>query len=413
MTLTAELLFRIAVDHGTPAYVYSADLVERRVRELADGTADRFELAYAVKANPNPSLLELLRTLVDRADVSSAGEVAAATAAGWPPASIGFTGPVKGRAELEAAVEAGVGTIVLESLEEAVELDRIARRRRSRQAVLLRATPHRLPPGYGLRLAGRPSPFGVDEEELAAVAAAVSRLPGLELVGFHAYPGSQCLDAAAVVSTMTDMARLFRDASMAVGLRPKLLVFGPGLGVACHPGDQRLDLDVVAAGLGPVADGLRGDPVTSSAAAVLELGRFLVAEAGVYLLRVRRVKTSRGTRFALCDGGMHHHLAAGGHLGGPLARTYAIAKVGGDLDAPPRRYDVAGPLCTSLDVLARNAELPELAPGDVLAVPASGAYGLTASPVHFLSHPTPRELMVQGDEVRDVTSPGIRPRRIR
>lgn len=382
---------------GTPAYVYLEDLIEAR-RAAIDAAFGRwFALSFAVKSNPNAHLLAWLRGRVPFLDVSSGGEFARAVAAGWDAAALSFTGPGKRDAELEAAIGGGLGELVIESLDEARRADAIARRLGRRQDVLLRIAPAVVPKGFGDQMAGRPSAFGVDAEVAPETLRAVMALSGLRVAGLHIYSGTQCLKPAAIAENWRIFMAIFGELCAATGLRPEKLVFGSGLGIPYHPGDEGLDLSQIAGAIGAELDvflarfpGVR---------AVLELGRYLVGEAGFFVTRVVTVKESRGTRIAICDGGMNAHLAATGHFGMVLRRAYAMHVVGGS--GPEEKVDLVGPLCTSIDRLGQGVMLTRVDSGSLIAIHASGAYGPTASPTGFISHPAPVEVWA-GEAVRRV-----------
>lgn len=389
----------IAEEYGTPCFAYSLDAIGLRIRAVRETLPRPFELSYAVKSNPNPALLRFLAGGTERVeglDVSSVGELARGLDSGWEPDAIGFTGPAKRDADLRRAVETGV-PVVLESLAEARALARIAAEYGRRHDVLVRFAPIRIPPGFGVQLAGRPTQFGIDEEEIGATLPAVLALDALQVLGFHVYSATQGLDATAVAENLTIQAELFRRVADAHGLAPRRLVFGAAFGIPYHAGDRPLDLARVSAAFTGPFEALRRDARCAEARLVLETGRYLVGEAGVYLTRVVRVKRSRGQRIAICDGGMNHHAAAAGNLGSVLHRNFPLARAGGRGDRPVHRYDVVGPLCTTIDRLGHGVELPELDEGDVIIVRSSGAYGLTASPVHFIGHAVPREVFVRTD----------------
>ncbi|HEX2078202.1 MAG TPA: hypothetical protein VHG08_10855 [Longimicrobium sp.] len=402
------VLARVAAEHGTPCFVYDMDAVQERLARLERAFGGRFRVSYAMKSNPNPALLARLRARVPFLDVSSGGELELALEQGWEPGRISFTGPAKGPAELELAVAAGIGEVVVESLEEARELSRVAVERGRVQPVLARLAPARLPGGFGVNMAGKPCQFGIDEEDAEAVLQEVLALPGLSLEGFHVYSGTQSLRAQALAENYGIFVELFRRFAGRFGLTPRKLVFGSGLGIPYHEGDVALDLEALAAQVNPLLDELRAEPRFAGADLVLETGRYVVGEAGVYLTGVLRVKESRGTAIAVCNGGMNHHLGACGHLGTVIHRNYRMFKVGAE-DAPPaeRPYDLVGPLCTTIDTLGHRVKLPELRAGDVIAVRCSGAYGATASPIHFIRHAPPREVLVEstpvGRRVEDVS----------
>lgn len=390
------VLARVADEYGTPCFVYDMDVVRERVGRLERAFGGRFLVSYAMKSNPNPALLARFRDLVPYLDVSSGGELALALQHGWEPERISFTGPGKRRWELEAAVEAGIGEVVVESVEEARELARLAVEQGRVQPVLARIAPARLPAGFGVNMAGKPSQFGIDEEEAERAVEEILSLPGLALEGFHVYSGTQSLRPAAIAENYAIFVDIFRRLCGRFDVAPRKLIFGSGLGIPYHEGDAPLALESVAEGIVPLLDELAAEPRFAASRLVLETGRYLVGEAGYYLTSVLRVKESRGTAIAVCDGGMNHHLGACGHLGTVIHRNYRMFRVGGR-EAPlaERPYDLVGPLCTTIDTLGHRVRLPDLTAGDVVAVRCSGAYGATASPVYFIRHAPPREVLVE------------------
>lgn len=393
---------RVAADRfGTPAFVYFTDLIAERIDKIDAAFGGRFALSFAVKSNPNPALLEWLRGRIDHLDISSIGEMRLGMQAGWDAAQMSFTGPGKRDFEIEEAVCAGVGNLVVESLREARLADAIARREGRVQPIVVRIAPASVPKGFGDQMAGRPSAFGIDIEDAEPALTEMLALPGLRLAGLHIYSGTQCLRPDPIVENYRGFLAIFRDLCARFGLAPETLIFGSGLGVPYHDQDVPLDLDQVAAGIIPELDAFRADAPFRDATLMLELGRYLVAEAGYFLTRVISIKESRGSRIAICDGGMNNHLPASGHFGMVIRRNYSMHKLGGG--EPAGKVDIVGPLCTSIDRLASGIELPELAEGDIIAVHNSGAYGLTASPIHFISHAPPVELMVTGDAISDIS----------
>lgn len=396
-----HLLQQAADRFGTPAYVYATDRIAERAQKLHRDFGRWFRLSYAVKTNPNTALLGWLKGIVPLLDVSSIGEVRRALRAGWDPELLSFTGPAKRREELAEALASGVGDIVLESLEEAVELDALAAAAGVVAKVIVRLSPDRVPKGFGVHMAGRPSPFGIDVEEAGSVLPQIVAMGNLKLAGFHIYSGTQSLKPDAIVENWQIFIAQFRHFCALVDLVPERLIFGSGLGIPHHAGDQPLDTAAIAAAIAPDLDALKAEPRFAQTDLVLELGRHLVGEAGVFVTRVLRVKASRGAKVVLCDGGMNAHLAATGQFGMVLRRNYMLHRVGGGEGA--EKVDIHGPLCTSIDRLASGAELPPLAAGDLIAIHPSGAYGPTASPRGFISHPVPREILVQGGQMSDVT----------
>jgi diaminopimelate decarboxylase len=372
----------------TPAYVYSRRCLDAAVASLRAVLPDSIGIHYAIKANPFPPLVGHLAGLVDGFDCASAAEMRLAAEVARPGQHLSIAGPAKSRAEHRFAIEQGV-TINAES---AGELERIAGEARAcgrRARVALRVNPPFALKGSGMHMGGGARPFGIDSEIVPAILDRRDRLAeaGIELVGLHLFAGSQSLDHQAIAAALAAWTDLLRDWQRRTGYTPGELIVGPGLGVAYHPGDRPLDLDDLAPAFGRLDRDIRalGDAGGIDIDVRLELGRFLVAAAGVYLVRVVDRKVSRGTTYLLCDGGMHHHLALSGNLGAVLRRNWPLVAADRLEAAAEESVDLAGPLCTPLDVLGKNQPLPRLGPGDLVAVLQSGAYGASASPAGFLS----------------------------
>ncbi len=382
------------------------DDAEARVAALRSAFQGLFGVSYAMKCNPHPAVVSRLLRWVDTLDVSSGGELRIALSLGCDPRRISFTGPAKSHADLELSVKHGIGEVVLESVREARALHQIAREAGKRQRVLVRIAPRRVPKGFGVNMAGRPCQFGIDEEDAQAAVATILDLPSLELAGFHIYSGTQCLKPEAIAENYGIFMEIFRELCAAHRIEPKKLVFGSGFGIPYHEQDRPLDAAEVAAHALPGLSAFKAEPSFAGCELLLETGRYLMGEAGIYLTRVVNRKCSRGTEIATFDGGMNHHLGACGHLGMALHRNYRLFKVSGQdeaQDGPPRAFDLYGPLCTTIDVLGRGVMLPELQIGDVIGIHCSGAYGVTASPAHFISHDLPAEIIVEQDAQREVS----------
>jgi diaminopimelate decarboxylase len=374
----------------TPFYAYDRDLVARRVRELRAALPERVKLHYAIKANPMPALVGYMARLVDGLDVASAGELAVALDSGIDPKHVSFAGPGKSVHELEQAVAAGI-LLNVESPREVRELARIAEHTGRAARVAVRVNPDFELKSSGMKMGGGPKPFGVDAETVPALLAEIGRV-GLAFEGFHIYSGSQNLRAESICEAQRkayDLAlRLADHAPAAVAV----VNIGGGFGIPYFPGERPLDLEPIAANLRELAQRVASD--FPAADLVLELGRYLVGEAGVYVCRVVDRKVSRGAVFLVTDGGLHHHLAASGNFGQVLRKNYPVA-IGNRIGAAEvEEATVVGPLCTPLDLLAERMVLPVAREGDFVVVFQSGAYGLTASPVNFLGHPVPAEVLI-------------------
>lgn len=396
----------LAARFGTPLYVYDAAILRRRLAALRDALAPHVDVYYSMKANPNPDVVRVLVREGAGVEIASAGEHERARAAGVPAERTLFAGPGKSAAELEHVVRRGIGEIHVESDEEIATLAGLARRLDVAIDVAIRVNPSEAAAGGAMRMGGQPAPFGIDEERLEEVARAILAEPRLHLHGVHLYAGTQILDAAVLVGQWRHAAGIGRRFAAIAGRPPRTIDLGGGLGIPYFANDATLDLAAVKEGGAALFDEASRDPALRGTRFIVEPGRWLAGPAGVYVGRVVSVKASRGTTFVVTDAGMHHHLAASGNLGQIVKRDYPLVVATRAEEERSREAVVVGPLCTPLDTLARKARLPAIAAGDLVAVLQSGAYGLTASPVGFLSHPMPAEVLVDGGEARLVRERG-------
>lgn len=378
-------------DIETPAYVYDLTVIADRFQAL-ETAFPGVGIRYAVKANPHPAVLRCLLDCGALIDASSIGEVRRALAVGVAPGIISFTGPGKRQAEIDEAVATGIGDLVVESLHQAEQASAAALARGVVQPVLARISPATSPKGFGARMTGVATQFGIDEEVAPEVLARIAALPGLALEGLHFYAGSNSLDAGAIGANMQICADLARRLMSA----PKRLIFGSGFGVPYHDGQIELDLADVTAQVRAVFAGLGGPAID------LELGRWLVAPAGQMLTRVLTRKSGRGATILICDGGFNSHLAACGMMGSVVRRNWPIRNLSAP-DGPREKVTLAGPLCTAIDLLARDLDIARASYGDALSVGLSGAYGASASPAGFISHPAVREMIWDGATLSDQT----------
>ena len=393
-------------DHGSPLYVYDAAAIERRHRWLREALAGFAEVYYSIKANPQPAVAALLVREGAGLEVASAGEILRALAAGCAPARVLFAGPGKGREELALAIASGVAEIHLESAEEIATCAALAQQAGREVRVSLRINPAPAVQGGAMRMGGKPAAFGFDEEEMAAVAQAVTRHPALRLDGLHIYAGTQILQAEVLLQQWRHALGLAVALGRQLGRPLASIDLGGGLGIPYHAGQATLELDALRDGAARLATAKAADPWLAPARVLVEPGRWLVGPAGVYLMQVRAVKHSRGQRFVVCDGGMHHHLAASGNLGQVIKQDYPLLAATRLDDPDDGVAQVVGPLCTPLDTLGRQSALPAVAAGDLIAVLQSGAYGLSSSPVGFLGHPMPAEVMVRDGGVQVLRGAG-------
>ncbi|HRJ24453.1 MAG TPA: pyridoxal-dependent decarboxylase, exosortase A system-associated [Thauera sp.] len=384
-------LRRLAARVGsTPFYAYDRTLLSARVAQLRSALPTGIELHYAMKANPMPALVGHMAPLVDGIDVASAGELKIALDAGTDPGCISFAGPGKRDAELRQAVAAGI-LINVESFRELAVLAEASQALGVPARVAVRVNPDFELKSSGMKMGGGPKPFGVDAEQVPALLRAIGRAE-LAFEGFHLFAGSQNLKAEAIVEAQQkSFALALRLAEHAPG-PVRTLNLGGGLGIPYFPGEQRLDLAPIGTALGNiVAEAATALP---GAAIVLELGRYLVGEAGIYVCRITDIKVSRGHTYLVTDGGLHHHLSASGNFGQVLRKNYPVT-IGTRMGEPAAEaVSVVGPLCTPLDLIAERMALPQAAEGDLVVVFQSGAYGASASPQAFLGHPGVAEVLV-------------------
>ncbi|GJE16638.1 type III PLP-dependent enzyme [Methylobacterium marchantiae] len=395
----------LAETYGTPFFVYDADLFRRAYRDLAQAVEGFAVVDYSVKANPVPAIIRVFRDEGAGAEIASGSEFAASWAAGIEPRHILFAGPGKSDLDIEATVAGGIGEIHLENSEEMARVAEAAGRHGVVQRVAIRINPGPDAQGGAMRMGGKPSPFGFDEEELEAIVDAVEAEPRLRLSGIHLFAGTQGLAAATLLSQWAYGLSLAERVAGRIARPLETVDLGGGLGIPYFSGDTALDLGAIRAGMPALIARVASDPRLATARIVLEPGRFLAGPAGLYVAKVRAVKLSRGSRFVITDGGMHHHLAASGNLGQVVKRDYPVTAVV-DRGGPRSPCAVVGPLCTPLDMLARATPLPDLAAGDLVAVLQSGAYALTASPTGFLGHPRPAEILVDGGTAREIGPAG-------
>jgi diaminopimelate decarboxylase len=386
----------LANHYGTPFFVYDRGVIDQKWALLRDALPKVFSICYSVKANPSQAILKHFLSKGAGLEVASAGEFCQALHAGCPPEKIIFAGPGKTEMELEFVVGKGIGEIHLESVREAERVSAIAQKHSVRTHVALRVNPNGEAEGGAMRMGGRPAAFGVDEESLDDVLDQLLTLSGLDFRGIHLFAGTQILDHQILVSQYRKGLEIARRVAASLERPLQTIDFGGGLGIPYFPHERSLDTQKLRQELDVLFQGVQNEPYLSGTRFLVEPGRYLVGECGVYVARINDIKSSRGKKFLILDGGMHHHLAASGNLGQTIKRNYPVAVLNKLNEHAEETIDLAGPLCTPLDVLARSASLPRTNVGDLIGVFQSGAYARSASPLGFLSHPSPPEVWVEG-----------------
>lgn len=396
-TSLAEL-HSLAEQYGTPYFLYNVDEMARRIKLVRQSLDGLVEIYYAVKANPNLELLRKLRNVADGLDVSSGGELKQACLAGFDMSRISFAGPAKTAVELAASIEHGVGCISIESLRELEECVEISRRLGRKANIVVRINPQFANRSFGMKMGGRAVQFGVDEENLDEVIEQIrANAEAVEFRGIHIYAGSQCFEAAGIVAGVQDCLRIVSPIETNHGLYCKVINFGGGFGASHTEENHELDVNALAKELAPVLQDFHNSS-RESRRIIFELGRYVTADAGIYVAKVVSAKQSRGKMFYMVDGGLHHHLAAAGSFGAVMRANFLLRNLSRPA-AEKIRCSIAGPSCNPTDLLGIDVELAKPEIGDLIAVLKSGSYGFTASPLLFLGRQTPAELICHRDEI--------------
>jgi diaminopimelate decarboxylase len=386
----------LAHQYGTPLFVYDAGIMAKKWALLREALPPQISIYYSMKANPNRTILRFFLSRGAGLEISSGGEFQQAIGAGCAAENLLFSGPGKTEAELELVLAQGIGKIHAESLGEAERIAMIAGRQGIRARVGLRVNPVETGKSGAMRMGGGSSPFGVDEESLDDVLSRILALPALDFRGIHIYTGTQILDFQILAAQFAKGIEIARRVAARLKRPLDTLDFGGGFGIPYFPHEEPLDTRKLREALEVLLKTVEKDPLFSGTRFLTEPGRYLAGETGVYLSRVTDVKISRGKKFLILDGGMNHHLAASGNLGQTIKRNYPLALVNKLGQSAEETVEVVGLLCTPLDVLARGANLPRAEVGDLVGIFQSGAYARSASPLGFLSHPTPPEVWVEG-----------------
>lgn len=376
---------------STPFFAYDRGLLDARIDRLRAALPERVELSFAMKANPMPAVVQHLARRVDRIDVASALEMQAALDTTMRPDRVSFAGPGKAPAEIRQAVAAGI-IVEVESRTEFSRVVAAGNELGVTPTVAVRVNPDFAVKGSGMRMGGGPQQFGIDAEQVPSVLAEFASA-GVDVLGFHVFAGSQNLNAEIIAEAQRRTVDLVTDLAEHLSTPLRYLNLGGGFGIPYTERDQPLDLDAVGAGLAELVDG----PVAERfphASPVIELGRYLVGECGIYVTRVLDVKRSRGRTYVVVDGGMHHQLAASGNFGQAIRRNYPIVVGNRVAQSADDAVTVVGCLCTPLDLLGDDITLPHVELDDLVVIFQAGAYGLTASPTAFLGHPAPAEVLV-------------------
>ena len=389
--------------YGTPFFAYDADIMRANYKRLTKAVHGFAEVYYSIKCNPRAEVAAVFHEQGAGLEIASIGEFRSARKARCEPSRIIFAGPGKSPEELSEAITAGIGEIHLESFEEIEHVAAIAATTGRTVPVSIRVNPEAVAQGGAMRMGGKPTAFGFDEEILPDVIAAIGRHEQLDLHGVHLFAGTQILKADVLTTQWRHGLAVAAKVARLAGKPLKTIDLGGGLGVPYHAAETYLDVVAVSQAVPDLIALKNSDPLLRDANVILEPGRYLMANAGIYVMQVRASKMSRGKRFLVTDGGMHHHLAASGNLGQTIKRDYPIVPAGNMDDIELSEASIVGPLCTPLDTLGRNTQMPELKQGDLIAILQSGAYGATASPSGFLSHAPATEILLDAGRHQSIS----------
>src|SRR5918992_4117521 len=391
---------QIAREYGTPFYLYHGEMISERVSRVREALGT--EVSYSVKANPSLGVCQLIaREREAGAEVASSGELAVALAAGFAPEDIVFAGPGKTDDELRRVVEAGIFADNVESLGEIDRLAKIAKAMGREIGVGLRINPAAQLMGSQMRMGGTVGQFGIDQAELEEAVEKTLSHPELILRGVHVYTATQVFEVEPLLEHCRNIFEIALEAADYAGRPLRMIDFGGGFGIPYFEKMSEFDLASFGEGFRELLDAYRSDPRLEGCRFLFELGRYLVADAGVYVTRAVDVKQTRGKTFVVTDGGMNHHLTATGNMGQVFRKSYPLLNLTRMSGVPEEEaVAVAGPCCTPLDMFGSNIPLVEPEVGDLIGVFYSGAYGFSASNLGFLSHPAPAEVLLWGGEAR-------------
>ena len=395
-------ILTICETYDTPFYIYDKSFIKKKIEGLKHSLSQDFRLYYAVKANPNLHLLRAIRDWVDGVDISSGGELRQSLGAGFSPSDISYAGPGKTEREVELAIQNKIGILSIESLTELRRAEQIAARLNVQANVSLRINPVKVFKEFAIKMGGRSSQFGIDEEQSSAFFETLRESPHCTFVGIHVYSGTQCLNGDTLLDNFKNTLSITKEIVHKTGIKPAIVNFGGGFGVPYYENQSSFDAQYVCSALNKIFTAFKKEAGLAALAGIIELGRYLIADAGVYIAQVVDVKISRGKTFCILNGGMNHHLPASGNFGQVIRKNFKMVNLSNPNIKNPEEITVVGPLCTTIDILGDRIWMPKPAIGDYIAIRDSGAYAYTASPLLFLSHDPPLEIMVEENGETDV-----------
>jgi diaminopimelate decarboxylase len=391
-----DYVLKLAGEIQLPAFVYFSRIVKSKYDQLLYCLPEKFAVHYALKANPNKKLLQYIRSLGLGADVGSLGELQLAEDAGYPPEKIEFTGPGKTSQELSYAIDLGISAINIESISEIEKIVHICTKKNKTANVGIRLNSARQTQGSRIKMSGD-TQFGIIEDDVnKALEIIRANATKVNFVGLHMHLGSQILESQQLLSNFKFILERAYEIKNSHKINIAKINFGGGWGVDMFASQASLDLSLLKKTLSDLLADSKCRSSFRNTRFIIEPGRFLVAESGVYLVKIVTRKKGYRKEFLIVDGGMHQLYAAAGGIGQVFQRNYQIDIVSKTENAVEKKnFTITGNLCAPADVLANNIQLDrQVAEGDILAFFNSGAYGYTASPTGFLSHALPTEIVV-------------------
>lgn len=394
--MDSKKISSVVQKYGTPCYLYDGNKIKEQYLKLKSILPDNFEVFYSMKTNPLLGICQLFRNLGSSIEVASGGELVVALKAGFDPDNIIFTSPGKTLNELQLAIDNNIYSINVESLEEAILIDNIAKSKGKTVNISIRVNPDFNLSGAGIKMSGVSTQFGIDFSKMASVYETLETLSNVNLIGLHVYCGTQILKAENIYNTMDEILKMAIELSSEYDFNLKFLDLGGGFGIPYFKNEIELDLEELKTGIYNVFNNYKKQ--LSNTKIAVESGRFLMAECGVFLTKVLYTKEVKGQNYIICDGGSNLH-ANSAFLGRCIRNNFPQHIFDKDESKDEMLITVAGPLCTPTDILGQKLSLPQASVGDIVVIEKSGAYGLTDSPVLFLSHPMPAEILNLDNEM--------------
>jgi diaminopimelate decarboxylase len=391
-----EEINKLVTQRELPAFIYFKHIIQRKYGELVDCLPGNFEIHYAFKANPNQDVVGFIRSLGAGADVASLGELRLAMETGYPIEKIEFSGPGKTIEELSLAIDLGISSINVESISEIKNITDLCRTKGKAANLGIRLNPKAKLSSSAMKMSGD-TQFGITEDDLEEAFALIENgTKLLNFTGLHMHLGSQFLEAEKIISNFKFILQKAYEIASQYKIELKKINFGGGWGVDIFGHKPPLDLLLIRKSLSELFTDLKYTTHFNSTQFIVEPGRFLVAECGIYAVKILYRKKGYKKEFLVVDGGMHQNYMAAGGIGQVIRRNLQV-------DVMPEnhhshsiaQYTVVGALCIPDDVLAFELELhSDIREGDILLFCNCGAYGYSASPLKFLSHPLPKEIVI-------------------